>query len=85
MKDILLLVIIPLIVVVVIAIFMIIKNHRLAQSSKFEDRVKKITRRPRVIRDNNHRDTEVNNLMVAEKSETFINNMKDFFRASILD
>ncbi len=85
MKDILLLVIMPLIVACIIAMVMIIKNHRLAQSSEFEDRVEKITRRPRVIQDSNHRDTEVNQLMVPEKSETFKNDMMDFFRASIID
>lgn len=85
MNDILLLIILPLVASSVIAIILIIKNHLVAQSNKLEDRVTRNAKRPREIRDSNHKLTNTNNLMQPETDQKFTHTMVEFFRNSIRD
>lgn len=83
MTDILILIIIPLIIAGVIAECRIKKSNKVAMSNKSDDKIKKISERPRVIKDTNHKLSHMNNLMIPENQENFNKDMTNFLKVSL--
>lgn len=79
MKDISVYVFAPVVIAIVIAFLYAIYNYKIANSIKLKDKIKKVSRRRRVIRDNNHRLHDMNSLIEQTNTENFASNMASFF------
>lgn len=82
MIDILTLIVIPVILLSICIVCMVKYTNKIATSNEVKHRIIKISKRPRVIRDNNHKLSHVNRLMIPENEEGFVNDMIDLVRKS---
>lgn len=83
MADVFLLIVLPCVIVVGLAILFIKYSNKVATSTDIQDRIRRVSRRKRYIHDSNERYTDMNNLMLPDKDESFKNEMRSFFRNSI--
>ena len=83
MADILIFIIIPVILVTVFALWKINSTNKIADSVRLEDRVEKVSKRPRVIRDKNHKLFEMNKLMLPENEKSFDDDIQNLVEKSI--
>lgn len=81
--DIIFFVIIPLIVLVIITKALIEKNNSIATSSRLEDKILRVCMQPRIVRDSNHKDFEMDTLMVPVREKNFSNDSAMLFKQSI--
>lgn len=82
MIDILVLIVIPVVLLSICIVCMVQYTNKIATSNELKYRIIKISKRPRVIRDNNHRLSHVNRLMIPANEEEFVNDMVDLLRKS---
>lgn len=82
MKDIIILVIVPVILITILIIFIIKKNIKIANSNALKDRIYKVSRRRRVIKDVNERKYDTKYLMQPENTKDFDSAMKHFIKQS---
>ena len=83
MADVFLLIVLPCVIVVALAILFIKYSNKVATSTDIQDRIRRVSRRKRYIHDSNERYTDMNNLMLPDKDESFNKEMRSFFRNSI--
>ena len=82
MKDIMISVVFPIILLIIMVIYTVKRTNRIATSGKLRHNIMKISKRPRVIRDTNHRFTHINRLMVPEKEKDFVSDVVDLIKGS---
>lgn len=82
MRDVVTFVIFPIILLVIMVIYTVRRTSRIATSGKLRHNIMKISKRPRVIRDTNHRFTYINRLMIPEEEKDFMSDLVDLIKGS---
>lgn len=83
MIDIFWLVIIPIACWIVVLVYSVRKNERIAFSHNLNDRITKISRSPRKVKDKNHKLSHINKLMLPEDGECFNDDMFKFIQQNL--
>lgn len=83
MIDIIVLFIIPVVLLIFCIVRKIIHTNNVAESNELDFKMLKIAKRPRVIRDNNHRLSDINKLMIPENENSFEIDIIDFIKGTL--